>query len=231
MMKQLAVRYQNPAVHVQEFLSLSQQQDEPVRHYLTRLRGTATRCNFTETCTTCNNEVSYADSVIRFKLIAGLSDQEIKEDVLSVEDKTLDETVKAIEAKESGKVARKAIGNPMTPSKAAAIAEATPRQTLVCGYCGRSGHTSDISDRERSCPAWNKTCSKCDKRGHFAAVCKSKKKKTGQAGIVEGDVGEQRARLNSITLGEMAGLVYCASRVTRQMDSINQKGEGPPYAL
>lgn len=75
MMKQLAVSYQNPAVHVQEFLSLSQQQDEPVRQYLTRLRGTATRCNFTETCTTCNNEVSYADSVIRFKLIAGLSDK------------------------------------------------------------------------------------------------------------------------------------------------------------
>ena len=43
LMKQLAVRYQNPAVHVQEFLSLSQHQDEPVRHYLTRLKGTATR--------------------------------------------------------------------------------------------------------------------------------------------------------------------------------------------
>ena len=31
LMKQLAVRYQNPAVHVQEFLSLSQSQDEGVR--------------------------------------------------------------------------------------------------------------------------------------------------------------------------------------------------------
>ena len=59
-------------------------------------------------------------------------------------------------------------------------------------------------------------------QGHFAAVCKSKKKKTGQAGIVEGDGGEKRARLNSVTLGEMAGLMYCASRVTRQMDSIRK---------
>ena len=31
-MKGLAVRYQNPAVHVQEFLRLSQEQDEGVRH-------------------------------------------------------------------------------------------------------------------------------------------------------------------------------------------------------
>ena len=37
LMKQLAVRHQNPAVHVQEFLGLTQQADEGVRHYLTRL--------------------------------------------------------------------------------------------------------------------------------------------------------------------------------------------------
>ena len=37
LMKQLAVRYQNPAVHVQEFLGLVQHQDEGIRHYLTRL--------------------------------------------------------------------------------------------------------------------------------------------------------------------------------------------------
>ena len=112
LIKQLAVRYQNPAVHVQEFLGLSQQQDEGVRHYLTRLRGTASRCNFVETCSApdCDNEVSYADSIIRFKLIAGLCDSEIKEDILSSEDKSLDDTVKAIEAKESGKLARKTVG-------------------------------------------------------------------------------------------------------------------------
>ena len=47
LMKQLAVQYQNPAVHVQEFLGLVQQQDQGVRHFLTTLRGVAARCNFT----------------------------------------------------------------------------------------------------------------------------------------------------------------------------------------
>ena len=42
-MKGLAVRYQNPAVHVQEFLGMSQQSDEGVRHYLSRLKGVAAR--------------------------------------------------------------------------------------------------------------------------------------------------------------------------------------------
>ena len=46
----------------------------------------------------------------RFKLIAGLHDIDIKEDILSIEDKTLDETVKLIENKESGRQAKKTVG-------------------------------------------------------------------------------------------------------------------------
>ena len=80
LIKQLSVRYQNPAVHVQEFLGLVQHQDEGIRHFLTRLRGVAARCNFVENCS-CQREVSYADSMIRFKMIAGLYDSEIKEDI------------------------------------------------------------------------------------------------------------------------------------------------------
>ena len=50
LMQQLAVQYQNPAVHVQEFLGLVQQQDQGVRHFLTKLRGVAARCNFVIKC-------------------------------------------------------------------------------------------------------------------------------------------------------------------------------------
>ena len=153
LMKQLAVRYQNPAVHVQEFLGLSQQQEEGVRHFLTRLRGVASHCNFTQKCE-CDRDVSYADSVIRFKLIAGLYDTEIKEDILSAEDKSLDETVKAIEAKDSGKLARKTVGvvHDSASSKVTTIEQGQP----TCGYCNRTGHYSSQADREKFCPAYNK---------------------------------------------------------------------------
>ena len=157
LMKQLAVRYQNPAVHVQEFLGLIQHQDEGVRHFLTRLRGVATRCNFVEKCS-CNREVSYADSMIRFKMIAGLYDSEIKEDILSSEDKTLDETVKSIEAKESGKIARRTVG----ASNANPVASVKPvlKPTVRCGHCNRTEHSS--KDRTwQNCPALEKDCSNC----------------------------------------------------------------------
>ena len=108
-MKQLAVKFQNPAVNVQEFLGMFQQGDEGVRYYLSRLRGVASRCQFEVSCT-CGNSVSYSDQVIRFKLIAGLHDIDIKEDILSTEDKELEETVKLIENKESGRQAKKTVG-------------------------------------------------------------------------------------------------------------------------
>ena len=91
-MKELAVQYQNPAVYVQEFLAMAQQPDEGVRHYLSRLKGVATHCNFSTSCT-CNETVSYANHLTRFKLVAGLVDEEIKEDVLGGEEKTIKETV------------------------------------------------------------------------------------------------------------------------------------------
>merc|ERR1711867_54254 len=49
-----------------------------------------------------------------------------------------------------------------------------------------------------------------------------KKKKAREAEVIEDDVGEQGARRNSVTLGELAGIMYCASRGTRQMDSIRK---------
>ena len=46
----------------------------------------------------------------RFKLIAGLVDTDIKEDILSMNNMNLKETVKVVEGKESGKVAKLKVG-------------------------------------------------------------------------------------------------------------------------
>ena len=185
LMKQLAVQYQNPAVHVQEFLRLVQQQDEGVRHFVTRLQGVAARCNFVEKCP-CDpsQDVSYADSMIRFKLIAGLYDSEIKEDILSAEDKTLEETVKQIEAKESGKVARKTVGASSVPN-VPSVKPVLSQQVVRCSHCNRTGHGSSPQEREKKCPALNKSCGNCDRKGHFRAVCRSKPKQQGKSNEVQ----------------------------------------------
>ena len=105
--RELAVEMKQ-AVLVQEFLCECQSQDEGVRQYLTRLRDLAAKCDFTVECDRCPNVVSYSDKIIEFKLIGGLSNKQIREDILTTRDKTwsLEKTLKEIEAKEGGKLSR-----------------------------------------------------------------------------------------------------------------------------
>ena len=41
-------------------------------------------------------------------------------------------------------------------------------QNKTCYRCGSPSHTAEY----KACPAANKLCRKCNRKGHFAAVCK-----------------------------------------------------------
>ena len=58
----------------------------------------------------CKKKVSYADSLTKLKLVSGLVDIKLKEDTMGAEDKSLENTVKAIEAKQSAKCAKIKLG-------------------------------------------------------------------------------------------------------------------------
>jgi len=62
----------------------------------------------------------------------------------------------------------------MVPARhsSGAKVELKPRPRCeTCVYCGYSSH-----DR-RDCPAWDKMCYKCGKKGHFSRVCQAKHSK------------------------------------------------------
>ena len=166
--KNLAVRHQNRVVHAQEFLGLVQQPDEGIRHFLARLRGVASRCNFEVECM-CTKSVSYGDAVIQFKLIAGLNCGDIKEDILSAEDTTLEETVKTIENKESGKSAKKTVEAAGQVSKiyAEKVGGGGQSSRQPCTHCGRRTHGSSPTEREKDCLAYSRTCNTCGRSGHL----------------------------------------------------------------
>ena len=106
-MRTLAIVAQNHLVNIVRVRSLVQDRDEPVRSYLARLKGVAAVCKLTLQCT-CNppTTVSYADKEILHCLVKGLADDDIRRQVLGVvEEMDLNETVKFVEAKESGKKA------------------------------------------------------------------------------------------------------------------------------
>ena len=108
-MKKLAVRSQNTLVNVVKFLNMSQQQDESAGNFTARLKGQASVCNFLVKCTSasCQQDVTYADQMVKHQLVRGLSDSGIQEQMLShaADNEGLDltRTLKFLEAKEAGR--------------------------------------------------------------------------------------------------------------------------------
>ena len=64
-----------------------------------------------------------------------------------------------------------------------------------CKSCGQSGHGNSFEEKKTKCPAFDKPCHKCKKRGHFRAVCRSTVKASANA--VESETGDS---------GDMASL-------------------------
>ena len=153
---------------------------------------------------------SFTEAITRFKLIAGLVDTEIKEDILSMSDMNLEEIVKAVEGKESGKVARLKVG--VQDAKVSTVKTDskdtnpdTRTKTKHCRNCNRTGHTSHPAEREASCPSLGKKCDSCGKEGHFKACCKSgKRQSTTNNEVAEGD---------AMSVGALAGIMMMMADV------------------
>ena len=208
-MKKLAVRAQNNLVNIVEFLSMTQDTDEPAATYISRLRGQSKVCDFSVKCTNgeCETNISYDDKMVAHQLVRGLEDLGMQEKVLAHaathKDLDLNAISKFVEAQEMGARSSKILGGGANvsklsdyqrqrsntlPSKMKTLANDDEMKNQKCSYCGYSGHgrKPPASIRQNKCPAWGKECKSCHNIGHFAAICKTKNKQAS-ANAVDGD--------------------------------------------
>ena len=90
-----------------EFLSMTQDEDEPVAMFMSRLQGQASVCDFTVKCSESQEVVhSYADNMVAHQLVRGLKDIAQQEKVLALaateKDLTLKKISEFVEAQETG---------------------------------------------------------------------------------------------------------------------------------
>lgn len=139
------------------FWNMKPEPDEPLGKFLMRTQMHAKKCNFGKSETESSG-IAVIDKMLQFV------PAQLREKLLQDKDLTVDEVIRQVNAYETTRSASQQIsGQNITP--ALKSSENIQRIEGACKYCGFD-HKPD-----QQCPAWNRTCSSCGKRGHFRRVC------------------------------------------------------------
>ena len=194
--EKIVTRQANPAVHRLSFSQINQSENEHIKPYMVRLRSAAKDCQFE--CPACKHDL--ADTHIKDQLIRGISNTSLQTDILakSASLQTLESIIKHAEAFETAVHDQSSLTN-QHPSEAMRIQseykraksaapwqskpslstqpaknyQTNKKQAYPCKGCGLHNHPP--GDRQRFCPAWGVTCSRCGQPNHYARVCFSRR--------------------------------------------------------
>ena len=94
-----------------------------------------------------------------------------------------------------------------------------------CTYCGQKGHgkSPNLDLRKADCPAYGKKCAKCQEKGHYDAVCKSRrgdKKDEVQHNSKKTTAGTNHFTINRMKMSEKSGKI---SRVLQSTQNLMKK--------
>ena len=194
----------NETIERHIFNTMVQEEGELIDSFVIRLQTQAKKCNYKvppeTTSVTVNDEehpvvVSYADitnSLIRDRIVVGISNQPTKTRLLRDHALTLESAVTIVKAQEladervstlqdsfsvnSLNQKRKRSFQPnYNPQQKPqinsndSVKRSKTRATVQneCGYCGRI-------HQKGKCPAFGETCGNCNRKNHFARVCRFK---------------------------------------------------------
>ena len=199
--KSVAVKVTHKAVHRVEFDKMFQNDGETITRYVSQLNAKAFLCEFEIQCScTPQQVVSYAEERVSERLLAGLRNQEHQAKILNEAATlvTLDQKIKRLQILESTEDSANSLHQ--TPAAKAAAGRSTStyksqkkksniptnETSSKCGWCGRTSHGADKTMERVHCPAREKECSFCHKKGHFAEACRGKAlAQAAQAGVSE----------------------------------------------
>ena len=103
--KKMAVIPVAISVRRADLLATKQDHGENARAFFAKVRGKASTCAYSIQCSSddCNQVIDFTDVIVKDVVISGLADEDVKKDVLGwpdLDDKSLEDTVSFVEAKE-----------------------------------------------------------------------------------------------------------------------------------
>ncbi|XP_038055820.1 uncharacterized protein LOC119727829 [Patiria miniata] len=146
------------------FNSCKQEPKENIDTFLNRLRKLATTCNYG----------ALLDEMLRDRLVIGVVGNSIRARLLRESSLTLQKAIDICRSSEQAAIHLQQM-DPVEAETAHFVknkqrtqksGKASKPPNINCKYCGKS-HSKG------KCPAYGTTCSKCQKRNHYAQVCQS----------------------------------------------------------
>ena len=156
----------NESVERRRFRQRKQQQGEAFDDFLVSLRELAKTCNF------CSSECTQKS--IRDQIVEGLLDGDTVEVLLKESALTLENTISKCRAQEAARQQRAEITSmSLVSTQVQAVQKQPPphQPNPTCPWCGATKRHSN----RQSCPAFGVTCHICNRLGHFARVCRSRR--------------------------------------------------------
>lgn len=213
------------------FNTATQQPNEDINQYVSRLRTLAATCNYAD----------LKDSLIRDRIVVGIKSDDTRKALLKTANLTLAtaiDTCRAQKLVEDRMTTMKIKEEPVEPERGAEVVAKVraAEASTFCKYCGRKDHR--IGDRE-SCPANGAKCRNCGKLNHFAKVCRAKsqkeekdtesaskwKKKVKKVKAVEEEDDEDSEESEYITSVEVVSAIE--KRIMTDMELSLKKKEEP----
>lgn len=171
------------------FFMRDQKPGESVDRYVTALRTLASTCELG----------TLRESLIRDRLVCGLSSAAVKERLLRTSSLTLQKAIDSCRAAEAAKEQVQVIEKPLDDESLGASQviekpsydesvdavqfskknsfQSASEKSPSSDKCGRCGYVHGA----KRCPARGKTCNACRGLGHFASVCRTKKTRSGNS--------------------------------------------------
>lgn len=147
------------------FNQIIQNNEESFDEFLTKLKNKIRNCDYEK----------LEDSILRDRIIIGIKSKTTRERLLIENDLNLQKAIDICRAAEQLKLQMNKIDNNSEITPTVAIIKkkmkATQQTSGSTSECNRCGTTHG----PRACPAYQKTCTKCQKLNHFAKCCRSRK--------------------------------------------------------
>ncbi|XP_062526842.1 uncharacterized protein K02A2.6 [Bombyx mori] len=140
------------------FFKIEQHEDESFNEFITRIKTQANKCEFG----------TLLEEMLKDKIVFGIKSTQIREKLLTEEKLDLTKATAICKSSEQASKQLNEFENNNKSEKILTIKSKNFRNEKF--YCKRCGS----SHKARECQAYNKLCTKCNKAGHFAKMCRSK---------------------------------------------------------